>query len=185
MTAPGPLSRHVLRMAQNNRWSNHRLHASCARLDAAAFRAPRTGFFPSLQATLDHILLIDRYYMAALTGSGRSVDVLESWSPRTDAPSLAREQQASDDDLCLFCERSSEADLDQTIVIDRGPGRVDRETVGATLAHLFAHQIHHRGQAHAMLSGTAVSPPQLDEFFLASDARLRAPDLEAMGVEER
>jgi uncharacterized damage-inducible protein DinB len=26
--------------------------------------------------------------------------------------------------------------------------------------HLFAHQIHHRGQAHAMLAGTPLPPPQ-------------------------
>jgi hypothetical protein len=30
-------------------------------------------------------------------------------------------------------------------------------------AHLFQHQIHHRGQAHAMLSGTSAAPPQLGE----------------------
>jgi hypothetical protein len=52
------------------------------------------------------------------------------------------------------------------------------------LAHLFQHDIHHRGQVHAMLAGTAVAPPQLDEFFLAQDADLRAEDLRAMGLAE-
>jgi uncharacterized damage-inducible protein DinB len=168
-------------MAANNRWSNHRLHAACAGLSPEAFRAPRTGFFPSLAATLDHILLIDRYYLAALTGSARSIDILEAWVPRTDAAALAAAQRASDDELCTYCERLSAADLDRVIVIDRGPGRLHREAVGATLTHLFVHQIHHRGQAHAMLSGAAVAPPQLDEFFLDADAALRAPDLAAMG----
>jgi hypothetical protein len=31
-----------------------------------------------------------------------------------------------------------------------------------------------------MLAGTAVAPPQLDEFFLAQDADLRAADLRAL-----
>ena len=44
------------------------------------------------------------------------------------------------------------------------------------LAHLFQHQVHHRGQVHAMLAGTAVKPPQLDEFFCANEADLRARD---------
>ena len=44
-----------------------------------------------------------------------------------------------------------------------------KETIGNTLLHLFQHQIHHRGQAHAMLAGTSVAPPQLDEFFLEFD----------------
>jgi uncharacterized damage-inducible protein DinB len=52
------------------------------------------------------------------------------------------------------------------------------------LAHLFQHQIHHRGQAHAMLAGTAVAPPQLDEFFCSNEADLRAPDFAELGFDE-
>jgi DinB family len=48
----------------------------------------------------------------------------------------------------------------------------------------FLHQTHHRGQAHAMLSGTGVAPPQLDEFLLANDAPLGAAELDALGFAE-
>ena len=51
-------------------------------------------------------------------------------------------------------------------------------------AHLFEHQIHHRGQAHAMLSSTSVAPPQLDEFFCANEAALRAAELAELGYSE-
>jgi uncharacterized damage-inducible protein DinB len=54
-----------------------------------------------------------------------------------------------------------------------------------TLMHLFLHSQHHRGQAHAMLSGTTVPPPQLDEFFVADDAATRADDLAALGWTEK
>jgi uncharacterized damage-inducible protein DinB len=52
------------------------------------------------------------------------------------------------------------------------------------LAHLFQHQIHHRGQAHAMLAGTRVKPPQLDEFYCTGEAHLRAADFAALGFTE-
>jgi len=52
------------------------------------------------------------------------------------------------------------------------------------LAHLFQHQIHHRGQVHAMLAGTAVKPPQLDEFFCSNEAPLRAQDFTELGFTE-
>ncbi len=52
------------------------------------------------------------------------------------------------------------------------------ERIDAVLPHLFQHQIHHRGQAHAMLSSTGVAPPQLDEFFLDFD---RHPSVAAFG----
>jgi uncharacterized damage-inducible protein DinB len=56
--------------------------------------------------------------------------------------------------------------------------------VGRILAHLFQHQIHHRGQAHAMLAGTPVAPPQLDEFFCSNEVALRAQDFAELGFTE-
>lgn len=35
-----------------------------------------------------------------------------------------------------------------------------------------------------MLAGTAVKPPQLDEFFLSEEAPLRAAELAALGLRE-
>jgi uncharacterized damage-inducible protein DinB len=52
------------------------------------------------------------------------------------------------------------------------------------LLHLFQHDIHHRGQAHAMLSATSVSPPQLDEFFAVGEAPLRAAEFAELGWTE-
>ena len=61
---------------------------------------------------------------------------------------------------------------------------VQRERADRLLLHLFQHQIHHRGQAHAMLSGTRVSPPQLDEFFSVAEAPLRAREFQQLGWTE-
>ena len=68
--------------------------------------------------------------------------------------------------------------------MSRGEGRWQVERTDRLLLHLFQHDIHHRGQAHAMLAGTRVPPPQLDEFFSVGDAALRAPDLAALGWAE-
>ena len=62
--------------------------------------------------------------------------------------------------------------------------RVQTERADRLLLHLFQHQIHHRGQAHAMLSETGVAPPQLDEFFAADEAPLRADEFSALGWTE-
>ena len=62
--------------------------------------------------------------------------------------------------------------------------KIQRERLDRLLLHLFQHQVHHRGQAHAMLSGTAIAPPQLDEFFPAEDAPLRAEEFRELGWTE-
>ena len=59
-----------------------------------------------------------------------------------------------------------------------------RRLLGRRLQH-FQHQVHHRGQAHSMLSATSVSPPQLDEFFSAGEAPLRAAEFAELGWTEQ
>ena len=46
---------HVVAMAENNAWSNHRLLSACEALTPQEFAAPRVGFFPSLRETFERI----------------------------------------------------------------------------------------------------------------------------------
>jgi uncharacterized damage-inducible protein DinB len=174
------LTDHFRAMARNNAWANARLLKACAQLTPEEFAAPRVSFFPSLRQTLNHILVVDRYYLADLMGTGRVI--LEDEQPYGDVPSLAAAQAETDRQLIAFCDRLREADLERIVTIDRKDGVDYRERVRAILAHLFQHQIHHRGQVHAMLAGTRIEPPQLDEFFLASDAPRRDGELREMGL---
>ena len=171
-------------MARNNAWSNHRLHRACARLLPDELHATRTGFFPSLWLTLSHILLVDGYYLDGLHGVLANPEMDEAVTPWTTFEELRSAQRASDARLVGFCDALDRAKLATEIVLDRGGGVHHRERVDRVLPHLFLHQIHHRGQAHAMLSGTSVPPPQLDEFLLAGDAALRAEELAALEFEE-
>lgn len=178
------LVHHIRKMARNNAWSNYRLYAACKTLSPEEFKAARTSFFPSLHATLNHILAIDHYYRDALEGGGRGPAAFQGYRPFDTAADLAAAQAESDRALIAFCDAQTPERLARTVVTDRGQaGRIE-ETAADVLAHLFVHQIHHRGQAHAMLSGTPVKPPQLDEYFLEIDRAVRAPDLAALGLED-
>jgi uncharacterized damage-inducible protein DinB len=74
-----------------------------------------------------------------------------------------------------------QADLDAEVRMQRSD-RIQKDTRANVLLHLLEHQIHHRGQVHAMLSGTPVAPPQLDEFFLADELPLREAELRELGL---
>lgn len=177
------LVNHFRRMARNNAWSNWRLLGACSRLSPEEFQATRTSFFPSIRETLDHILLVDLYYLDALEGGKLGYHHFSSRRPLQDFRVIRTCQIATDQRLIGFCDCLTQAELDRLIDIDRGPKGIHRESIADTLSHLFLHQIHHRGQVHAMLAGTSVAPPQLDEYFLQYDAASRTPDLEALGIE--
>ena len=174
---------HFVAMAGNNAWANHRLLKACQALTSVEFAAPRTGFFPSLRATLNHILWVDIYYIDALH---RDPTVLRRYDdPPPDFPDAHRlydAQRISDRRLVDFCGRQTEDSLAEGLILPRPNRTPPPSSVSSILEHLFQHQIHHRGQAHAMLSGTHVKPPQLDEFFLAGEEHLRRDELIELGL---
>ena len=179
------LARHLLLMARANRLANHRLHAACLRLSHDEWVAPRTSFFPSISATLNHILIVDWYYVDALEEGGRGAAVFADETPCASMDRLAGEQKRIDERLIGFCRGlRDDAALARTVPFDRGSRGRPLDRIDRTLAHLFMHQTHHRGQVHAMLSGTSVEPPQLDEFLMATDAQFRGDDLMAVGMTE-
>jgi uncharacterized damage-inducible protein DinB len=159
------------------------LLGACARLSATDLHAERTGFFPSIAATLNHILVIDRFYVDALEGGRLGPAAWADPIPHRTVAPLATEQAAWDERLIAFCEDLDDARLAAEVRIARGDhDQVER--CDRVLLHLFQHQIHHRGQAHAMLAGTEVPPPQLDEFFPQADAPLRAAEMATLGWRE-
>jgi uncharacterized damage-inducible protein DinB len=170
-------------MAYNNAWANHRLLTACASLSQDEFEATRISFFPSLKATLNHILVIDWFYVDALEGGALGPKAWADPTPCATVTELVRAQAEVDRRLIAHCEVLTEQSLSEPVRVNRD-ARVQVERRDRLLLHLFQHDIHHRGQAHAMLAGTRVKPPQLDEFFPADDAALRVTDLAALGWSE-
>jgi uncharacterized damage-inducible protein DinB len=170
-------------MAYNNAWANHRLLTACARLTQAEFTAPRTGFFPTLRATLNHILVIDRFYVDAMEGGTLGPAVWADPEPCRTIALLREAQAAVDRRLIAVTTGLTQAGLERTVDVHRG-SRVQHERMDRLLLHLFQHQIHHRGKAHAMLSDTPVPPPQLDEFFSVAEAPLREEEFTELGWTE-
>lgn len=179
------LARYFRAQAHNNAWANHRLLNACAKLTPEAISARRTGFFPSIIHTFNHILTVDWFYVSALEGACIGYAAFEPEIRHTEFEDLRREQEAVDRRLIAVCDGLDAAALEMSVRLIRQK-RTQIERTDRTLLHLFQHQIHHRGQVHTMLSDTKVAPPQLDEFFLgdAEEQALRQQDFAALGFRE-
>lgn len=177
------LLRTFRKLAQANRLANARLHRACAHLDPVELTAPRPAFFGTIQATLNHILLVDRFYLNALMGNPLNRDALDAAGACPDLATLSDWQATHDHALIAHVEGLCPGALAEVVRVDRGH-TVQHDRRDDLLSHLFQHQTHHRGQVHGMLSATPIAPPQLDEFIVGDDHAARAADMAALGWTE-
>jgi uncharacterized damage-inducible protein DinB len=132
---------------------------------------------------LNHIYVIDLFYVDALEGGRLGPKAWENEAPCPSVAELQCAQAAVDKRLIATCDALTPEFLDAIVQVNRDT-HTQNERRDRLLMHLFQHQIHHRGQAHAMLSGTRIKPPQLDEFFSIAEAPSRASEFAGLGWTE-
>jgi uncharacterized damage-inducible protein DinB len=166
------------KLAAYNRWANARLYAAALELSDKSCRLHIGVFFGSLYGTLNHLLLTDRLWLKRLTGEGEYPDRLDAILYE-DRAELTRARIAEDNRLLAVVDRYDDAALATLHCYKTSSGMPQSEVLSDILLHLFNHQTHYRGQAHACLSIlTGSEPPPLD--FLIFQRGGTAPDLETM-----
>jgi uncharacterized damage-inducible protein DinB len=153
---------HFDSFARYNAWANRRLYEAAADLNDAQYREDRGAFFKSMHGTLNHLLVTDRIWMRRITGEGDAPDRLDAILFE-DFSRLRAAREAEDARIIEHVTGLNEAQLSGVIRYHRvsTPDFVEQELAPA-LAHLFNHQTHHRGQAHAILTGLVGRAPELD-----------------------
>ncbi|MGA7804915.1 DinB family protein [Bradyrhizobium sp.] len=162
-------------LADYNRWANLRIYAAAIAMPDEHYRRQVGVFFGSLHGTLNHLLLADRIWLKRLTGEGDPPSRLDSIL-YDDLKILARARMAEDARLKRVVDGFSAADLGAEVSYQTISGKPQQQALQDILLHLFNHQTHHRGQAHACCSiVTGTEPPTLD--LLAFQRGLAAPGL--------
>lgn len=159
--AGAALKAHFAMLARYNRWANARLFGAAAKLQEQALRRDVGLFFGSLHRTLNHILLADRIWLFRLTGEepeqGPPGRVLHH-----DFAALLRARRQTDERLVRTVGELADVEVAGLVRFRMADGRDVETTVAAMLSHLFNHQVHHRGQAHAALTILGAASVELD-----------------------
>jgi uncharacterized damage-inducible protein DinB len=164
-------------LADYNRWANLRLYGAALEMPDEAYRRPTGVFFGSLHGTLNHLLLTDRIWLKRITGTGEHPDRLNAILYE-DRRELLRARIAEDARLIGVIASYGDADLRRPVSYQTTSGKTYAQPLQDILLHLFNHQTHHRGQAHACCSIlTGAEPPPLD--LLLFQRGLPAPNLAA------
>jgi uncharacterized damage-inducible protein DinB len=167
-------------LAAYNIWANARLYAAALALPEEAYRRNVGVFFGSLHGTLNHLLLTDRIWLKRLTGEGEHPNRLDAIL-YDDRAALTRARMAEDKRLASVVRGYEERQLSGIHRYTTTSGSPQSQPLCEILMHLFNHQTHHRGHAHACLSiVTGKEPPVLD--LLAFQRGGAAPDLAGLIV---
>lgn len=151
--------------AAYNAWANGEIYDAAAQLADEEFSRDTGAFFKSMQGTLNHVLVADRIWMKRFTGRGEAPASLSTMiHPNLVPLRIARE--AEDARIAGWIAGLSDADLagrfSYTTVSEM---RTVSQRLAPALLHVFNHQTHHRGQAHAIL--TTLGKPSLTLDLIA------------------
>jgi uncharacterized damage-inducible protein DinB len=151
-------------MAAYNSEMNRRFYAAAAGLPEAQRRADRGAFFGSLQGTLCHLAWADTIWLHRFTGSPPPpVAIGESAAMIGDFAALRAERQRLDAAIEAWAGSLTAPDLEGELAYFSGAlGREIRRPMALLAVHLFNHQTHHRGQAHALLTGFGAATGDTD-----------------------
>jgi uncharacterized damage-inducible protein DinB len=162
-------------LAAYNHWANLRLYGAALELPEETYRRSTGVFFGSLHGTLNHLLLTDRVWLRRLTGEGEHPDRLDAIL-HDDRHELLHARIAEDARLKRVVDGYADSDLTEAVAYRTTSGKGYSQPLQDILLHLFNHQTHHRGQAHACCSIlTGSEPPSLD--LLQFQRGVPAPDL--------
>jgi uncharacterized damage-inducible protein DinB len=169
---------HFKLLAAYNRWANARLYAAALDLSELSYRLHTGVYFGSLHGTLNHLLLTDRLWLKRLTGEGDLPNDLNAILYE-DRIELTKARIAEDNRMIEVTGKYDETALRGLHSYRTTSGMPQSQVLADILLHLFNHQTHHRGQAHACLSIlTGGEPPSLD--LLAFQRGGAAPNLEKL-----
>ncbi|MCX7371762.1 MAG: DinB family protein [Alphaproteobacteria bacterium] len=160
-------------MAAYNAEMNRRIYAAADTLDDSARRADHGAFFGSLHRTLSHLLWGDAIWMSRFDGWEKPQignPASADWEP--DWAQLKARRTDQDARIIDWAARVSPDWLAAPHTwFSGGAGRELTRPAWLLVTHLFNHQTHHRGQAHALCTrlGAKVADTDLP-FILPQDA---------------
>lgn len=157
---------HFTTLARYNAWATQRLLDAVAALDDDAYRRDVGLFFKSVHGTLNHLLLGEHgvWFQRFAHGVSPRVDLADEIEPdRVRLAERLRDGAANWQPLVAAwpAERFN-GTLDYTTT----KGVAVSLPFAATLAHVFNHGTHHRGQITAALTALGQPCPELDLVYM-------------------
>ncbi|MBA4223829.1 MAG: damage-inducible protein DinB, partial [Methylobacterium sp.] len=155
---------YVTTMARYNRWQNRSLYEAADTLTDEARRQDRGAFFRSIHGTFCHLLWADQIWLSRFAGTPKpTVSHRDSAAMIADWQELKAARRDFDKTMLGWAEDLSPEWLAQDVTWTTSlTGQQMTMPAPILVMHVFNHQTHHRGQAHAMLTAAGAKPDDTD-----------------------
>ena len=170
------MKQHFMMFAAYNQWANGRIYDAAGDLNDEEFNRNVGAFFGSMMGTLNHLLTADRIWMKRFTGEGDAPASLDAVLHRA-LSVLRMAREAEDKRIIGWVDGLSDKALSGRFTyMTVSDMRTVSQRLAPALAHVFNHQTHHRGQAHAILTilGRPSVPLDLMLFQRTEEGRIYA-----------
>ena len=163
---------YVRTMAAYNAEMNRRIYAAASRIPDAARRLDRGAFWGSLHGTLCHLLWGDQMWMSRFDGWEKAAVIQkQSATLVEDFDELRRLRVEADAKISVWAGRVTDAWLaEEQVWFSASVQRELRQPRSLLVTHLFNHQTHHRGQAHALITACGETTGDTDLFLVVPEA---------------
>lgn len=163
---------HFLQLARYNVWATRHLLDAVAAVPEADYRRDVGLFFKSLHGTLNHLLLGEHLLWFARFSKGASPLLALDSEVEPDRERLAQALKGGAANWLPLIESWPAERFDGVLSYTTTRGEPATLPFGATLAHVFNHGTHHRGQITAALTALGLPCPVLDlAYCLQEEAR--------------
>jgi len=156
-----------------NRWANRRILSAIAAVPTDWITRDLGNSFPSLLATMSHILSAEWIWLERW--KGRSPAGFPDAGALASLPDLTRWWQSVEREQSAFLDRLTPADLVESIDYRNTAGAPFRAPLWQLMRHVVNHSTYHRGQTVTMLRQLGAVAPSTDLVLFYREREDAAP----------
>lgn len=164
---------HFLRMARYHVWATRRLLGAVAAVSDADHHRDVGLFFKSIHGTQNHLLLAEHRLWFPRFAHGDSPRLALDTEIESDRQALAQALLQAAQAWEPLISAWSEERFDGLLHYHTSKGLPQSLPFAATLAHVFNHGTHHRGQITAALTHMGYGCPELDLVYCLQEEASR------------
>jgi len=166
-----PLREHLTTLARYNLWATRRLFEHVDALPGADYRRDAGLFFKSVHGTLNHLLVGEHLLWFKRFAGGESPWVALNGEVEPDRARLRDRMTEGAQAWLPFIAGSDAARFEARLDYTTTQGVAMSLPFAATLAHVFNHATHHRGQITAAITMMGHPCPEIDLVWMLQGER--------------